>query len=259
MISALTAGVLDYFKACCEGAGGGAIADAFKGFGSRIQFSIYSEITFPGLSIDVDGSEVYVAMSKLSESWFAYETLLPIISALGFESDRPEKIKSFGAASSIQEAIVLHRNFAVTGTPVGKASVFDDDHITDLYLQVLMEKAIDSFRESIRSVMSVAGARESIQGYLIYLEENSVGVQKDLILLSYNAVTNSVSDAAPLHIMSIAYAVRNQYVHAGEIPVSGIEDLSVKAALLTACFTFVYQYALIVATQLINHSVESSV
>jgi hypothetical protein len=260
MVSALTAELLDYFNACRKELGdGGAIAEAFRSFTSRMLFSIYSEITFPGLSIEVEGSEVHVAASKLSESWFAYETLLPIMSVLGFESDRPEKIKSFGNASSIQEAIVLHRNFAVAGTPFGKASMFDDDHITDGYLQVLIEKSIDSFHESIRSITSVAGAREKIQGYLIYLEENSIGVQKDLLLLSYNAITSSVSNATPFHIMSIAYAVRNQYVHAGEIPASGIKDLSVKAALLTACFTFVYQYALIVATQLINHSLESSV
>lgn len=259
MISLHTAEILEYFNAHYKDVENHAGDNIFKSFTSRMLLAIYSEMTFPGLPIEVDEIEVHVATSKLSESWFAYETLLPIIFKFGFEADKPEKIKSSVGASSIQEALALRRNFAVVGAPFGKASVFDDSRITDGYLQILMEGAVGIFCESIQSIFSTANSREKIQSYLIHLEENSTGVQKELLLLSYNAVTNSLSNATPFHIMSIAYAVRNQYVHAGEIPISGIEDLNVKAALLSACFAFVSQYALIVATQLMDHKLNNSV
>lgn len=259
MVSLHTAEVLEYFNAHYKEVESHAGDNIFKSFTSRMLLAIYSEMTFPGLPVEVDEVEVHVATSKLSESWFAYETLLPIIFKFGFASDKPEKIKSSIDVSSIQEAIALHRNFAVVGTPFGNASVFDDARITDGYLQILMKGAVDIFCESIQSIISTADSREKVQSYLIHLEKNSKGAQKELLLLSYNAVTGSFSEAAPFHIMSIAYAVRNQYVHAGEIPISGIEDLNVKAALLSACFTFVSQYALIVATQLMDHKIINSV
>lgn len=259
MIDLHTAEILEYFNGRYKDVEKRAGDNFFKNFTSRMLLAIYSEMTFPGLPIEVDEVGVHVATSKLSESWFAYETLLPIIFKFGFEADKPEKIKSSVDVSSIQEAIALHRNFAVVGAPFGKASVFDDSRITDGYLQVLMEGAIDIFCGSIQSIVSTADSREKVQSYLLRLENNSKGVQEELLLLSYNAVTNSPSGVTSFHIMSIAYAVRNQYVHAGEIPVSGIEDLNVKAALLSACFTFVSQYALIVATQLMDHALSNSI
>lgn len=256
MPNSQTLTILDYFSDHYKNVESHSNGSDFKSFNSRILLAIYSETTFPGLSIEVDEMEAHAFTSKLSEAWFAYETLLPIIAALGFESNKPEKIKPSGSASTIQEAIVLHRNFASPGIPFGKASIFDDTRITDAFLEILMEGSINDFCESIRSITSTTDSRDKTQAYLLHLEEHSLGLQKDLLLLSYNAITNSVHTTTPYHVMSIAYAVRNQYVHAGETFSSGIEDLNIKSTLLAACLTFVSQYALIIATQLIIHSVE---
>jgi len=242
----------DYYKELVERSSG----SEFRSFKSRIFLAIYSEMTFPDLSIEADEMEVHVFTSKLSEAWFAYEALLPNIAKLNFESERPEKIKNSGSASSIQEAIALHRNFASPGVPFGKASIFDDARITDAYLETLMEGSINAFCEGIRNITSTADSRDKVQAYLLHLEKHSLGPQKDLLLLSYNTITNSIHTTTPYHVMSIAYAVRNQYVHAGETFMSGIEDLNIKSSLLAACFTFVSQYALIIATQLIIHSIK---
>ncbi|WP_271409134.1 hypothetical protein [Pseudomonas sp. Q1-7] len=248
--------ILNYFSDCYKELKGHSSGSDFRSFNSRILLAIYSEMTFPGLSIEADEMETHTLTSKLSEAWFAYETLLPNIVRLGFESEKPEKIKSYGSASTIQEAIALHRNFVSLGVPFGKASTFDDARITDAYLEILMEGSINDFCESIRNITSTADSRDKTQAYLLHLEEHSLGLQKDLLLLSYNAITNSIHTTTPHHVMSIAYAVRNQYVHAGETFSSGIEDLNIKSTLLAACFTFVSQYALIIATQLIIYSME---
>lgn len=248
--------ILDYFNDQYKIIDCHSNGNVFKSFNSRILLAIYSEITFPELNIEADEIETHNLTTKLSEAWFAYETLLPIIAGLGFESKKLEKIKPSGSANTIQEAIALHRNFAYPGIPSGKASIFDDTRITDAYLEILMEESIDNFCDCIRSITSKTDSRDKIQAYLLHLEEHSLGMQKDLLLLSYNTITNSVHTTTPYHVMSIAYAVRNQYVHAGEIFSSGIEDLNIKSKLLAACFTFVSQYALIIATQLIIHSVE---
>jgi hypothetical protein len=197
-------------------------------------------------------------MTKLSEAWFAYETLLPIITALGFETEKPEKIKSSISASTMQEAISLHRNFASPGIPFGKASLFDHARITDAYLEILMEISIDAFRESVSNIIS-KDTRDELQAYLLYLEDHSLGIQKNLLLTSYNTITNATHSTTPYDIMTIAYAVRNQYVHAGETSGSGIDNLRIKSALLAACYTFVSQYALIIASQLIVHETDCTV
>lgn len=257
MPNSKTLTIFDYFSEYYKHIDNNLHFSAFKSFNSRALLAIYSEISFPGLPINVDEMETHIFASKLSEAWFAYETLLPIIIEFGFESEKPEKINRFGSASSIQEAIALHRNFASPGIPPGKATIFDATRITDAYLENLMEDSINEFCKSIRSITSTTDSRDKTQEYILHLEEHSLGLQKDLLLLSYNAITNSVSTTAPYHVMSIAYAVRNQYVHAGEIFSSGTEDLSIKSTLLAACFTFVSQYALIIATQLIIHSIEN--
>lgn len=257
MPNSQTLTILDYFSENYKDIENHSNGSDFKSFNSRVLLAIYSEITFPGLPIEVDEMETHIFTSKLSEAWFAYETLLPIIAILGFESDKPEKIKPYGSANTVQEAIALHRNFSSPGIPLGKATIFDDTRITDAYLEILMEGSIDDFCQSIRSITSTTDSRDKTQAYMLHLEKHSLGLQKDLLLLSYNAITNSGSTTAPYHVMSIAYAVRNQYVHAGETFSSGIGDLSIKSTLLAACFTFVSQYALIIATQLIIHSVEN--
>ena len=249
--------IFDYFNAHYKNITTNSNASAFKSFNSRILLAIYSEITFPGLSIETNEMDTHIFTSKLSEAWFAYETLLPVIAVLGFESNKPEKIKPFGSANTIQEAIVLHRNFASPGIPFGKATTFDDARITDAYLEVLMESSINDFCQSVRSITSTNDSRDKTQTYILHLEKHSLGQQKTLLLHSYNTITNAIHTTTPYHIMSIAYAIRNQYVHAGETFSSGIEDLSIKSTLLAACFTFTSQYALIVATQLIIHSIEN--
>jgi hypothetical protein len=257
MPTSQTLNILDYFSENYKNIENLTNIREFKIFNSRVLLAIYSEITFPGLPFEIAEMETHIFTTKLSEAWFAYETLLPAIAALGFESDKPEKIKPYGSANTIQEAIALHRNFASPGVPIGKATIFDDTRITDVYLEILMEGAIDDFCQSIRSITSTTDSRDKTQAYILHLEKHSLGLQRELLLLSYNAITNSDSTTAPHHVMSIAYAVRNQYVHAGETFNSGIEDLGIKSTLLSACFTFVSQYALIIATQLIIHSVEN--
>ena len=251
--------ILEYFSYLYKNIVPHPNGNDFKRFNSRILLAAYLEITFPGLPIEVDEMETHIFTSKLSEAWFAYETLLPIIAALGFETKKPEKIKPFGSASTIQEALSLHRNFASPGIPFGKASLFDHTRITDAYLEILMEGTIDAFRESVGDIISKNNSREKIQAYLLHLEDHSLGIQKDLLLTSYNTITSMRHSTTPYDVMSIAYAVRNQYVYAGETSDSGIDDLSIKSALLSACYTFVSQYALIIAAQLIIHETDSIV
>lgn len=254
-----TLDILDYFSVLYKDIELHPNRSNFKSFNSRILLATYLEISFPGLPITIDEMEAHIFTSKLSEAWFAYETLLPIITALGFETKKPEKIKPSVSASTIQEAISLHRNFASPGIPFGKASLFDDARITDAYLEIVMERSIDTFRETVWGITATNRAREKLQAYLLHLEDHSLGIQKDLLLTSYNTITNTTHRTSPHDVMSIAYAVRNQYVHAGETSDSGIDDLSIKSALLAACYTFVSQYALIIAAQLIVHEADCAV
>ncbi|SNY99106.1 hypothetical protein [Halomonas sp. hl-4] len=221
-----------------------------KNFISRIELILSCKYSFENNTLSSDELETYVFMLKLSESWFVHEEILKIASSYGYKTEKPKNKNKFSVADSIQDALAMPKDFCNTQKPYGKPGFFNETKIRDAYLEFLFENEMSTFKKYLNSIFKLRkNARESVQDYIFYLESKSLGSQKGYLLESYNRLTTG-PEITPVNIMSVAYAVRNQYVHDGEVIDSGIEDYQIKCELLKACYNFVISYSLIIATQI---------
>jgi hypothetical protein len=80
--------------------------------------------------------------------------------------------------------------------------------------------------------------RPDLQQYIDHLTKGATSKeQKNTLADVYNRFTNndifSIKEA-----LAFAYAVRNQYVHSGEAPISGVKDIGTKLVVLNISFDF---------------------
>ena len=250
--------VYNYFKSSINDASEEAKEELRK-YVSRIELILSCSYSFNEIDLHDNEKETYVYMLKLSESWFSYEALLKVIQENGYKSEKPNTKKTKAVElKSIQDAIKLQKNLVDTQQPFGKPGFFNDLKITDSYLEVLIENELDYFKDYLDYIFQFKQeARSNVQKYIFYLENTSLGAQKKYLLESYNRLTVG-PEITPVNVMSVAYAVRNQYVHDGEIIDSGIEDYQIKCELLKACYNFVVTYSLIIATQIMIDNYETT-
>lgn len=247
--------ICDYFKSCIKETSEEAEYELSK-YISRIEMIMSCEYKFIENKFSLSEIECYKFMMKLSESWFAYEELLNVIRNNGYNLKKQNGCNSKKQKiDSIQEVLNIPKNFCDEKKPFGLAGIFDEDKIKDEYLKFALINEIDCFKKYLCLIFeSKKEAAKNIQQYILYLERKSKGDQAIYLFESYNRLTATRNDVSSANIMSIAYAVRNQYVHDGEIFNSGIEDCQIKCDLLKSCYNFVVSYSMIIATQiLIDH------
>lgn len=221
-------------------------------FNTRLLFIISSSTNVNNLLFSDQEIETHVFTSKLSEAWFCFETLIPIFVQNGYKTVKPASVIPMPkTVASVSEALTMPKNACDAKPPYGKPDFFDISKVNDGYLEYLLESELDNFIKYIKYILDInENARTSLQKYILHLEKNSFFTQKQYLLESYNKLTDGF-DIEPKNILAISYAVRNQYVHDGEVIQSGVEDIKVKAELLKACFNFVINYSLIIATQVV--------
>lgn len=220
-------------------------------FHNRIIFNMHMNLSADIVGLTTMQTAVHINTLRLSDVWFSYESLIPFMQAIGCKKKKPiqSPLKSF---SSISDALGSPKNYCKDNTPYGKPVYFDYSEIKDAYLEILLERSTENYVEQLKSVIRGTDDRKAISDYLSYLERDATGPQKKFIFSVFNRLLMPTTEITPVAPMAVAYSIRNQYVHNGEIGNSGTEDLYVKNQFINAHFDFVLNYSLIVATELMT-------
>jgi hypothetical protein len=196
----------------------GGVTEAIRLFDVRLTAAIGTEISlnehFRYADSD-ESQEAYTLMLKLSNIWFSYEALLHACEIEG-----------------------LLKN------PKSKIDALTNDTLSDLkHSYDFFDVQLDFWGMNGR-ITDDPSHRADLQEYTDHLIKGATSrEQKETLADVFNRFTNndffSIKEA-----LSFAYAVRNQYAHAGESPHSGVKYLSTKIAALKASFDFIVLFCL---------------
>lgn len=157
----------------------------------------------------------YALILKLSNIWFCYEALLTAYKSEGLLENPRSKINAL--SDSVLSDIDSHYGI----------------------FQVRLE-----FYGMNGGIVHKGGHRADMQRYMDYLSAHATSrEQKEYLPQVYNLFTNNDLFSTP-QILSFAYAIRNQYVHAGESPLSGVDHVETKIAALSFSHDFLVLFCL---------------
>jgi len=221
------------------------------------RFHIRSSVIF-GARIEIDDDvlsekekEAQVFTLRLSEAWFAYEALIPCFDRYQCKKTKTIVTKHPKSVASIQDALRQPINQYDKDPPYGKACFFNYDFTSDWNMTSLIQDEIDLFLDYVHSFIPIGKSREFFHKYLEYLEEHATGEQRRFLLDAHNAINNK-SGVDASSVLCISYAIRNQYVHNGEIIDSEREDPYIKCELLKACYNFTMSNSFAIADAIID-------
>ncbi len=159
--------------------------------------------------------EAYVMMLKLSNIWFCYEALVHAFKSEGLLENPRSKVNPLG----------------------------------DDMLEVI-DKSYDIFEVRLDfwgmngDIVRDEKYRTDMQGYMDHLISSATSKeQKQYLPEVFNLFTNNDMFSTP-QALSFAYAIRNQYVHAGESPMSGVQYIETKIAALKSSYDFLVLFCL---------------
>jgi hypothetical protein len=153
--------------------------------------------------------EAYALMLKLSNIWFSYEALMHACEKEGLLKNPKSKIDALG-----------------------------DDTLTKLTQEYEFFNVQLDFWGMSGRIKGNSAHTLDLQEYIDHLTRSATSKEQQTTLKDvYNRFTNndffSIKEA-----LAFAYAVRNQYVHAGEAPNSGVKYISTKIIVLRTSFDF---------------------
>lgn len=162
-----------------------------------------------------ENREAYMLMLKLSNIWFSYESLVQACETEGLTNKPISKIDAFsketlGKLDHDYGFFDVQLNFWGMGGRIKDNSKYNKDR----------------------------------QHYIDHLTNGATSKEQRRILADvYNRFTNndlfSIKEA-----LAFAYAVRNQYVHSGESPESGVKHISTKINVLRISLNFLTLFCL---------------
>lgn len=184
----------------------GKWAQNIKVFDIRLSLALSSKISFDSnfrYTKTEKSRDVSRLTLMLSNQWFCFEALLDVCKEHGYLTNSRSKTTSI----SLETLELLSQEFQ-------------------------FERAIDSFWD-INSdlIRSNSKFRPDLQKFVAYLSEKASKGQKKSLLHVHNKFTN-IDDFEVHDILALAYAIRNQYVHAGDTPKSGVNFYTTKIAVL---------------------------
>ncbi|MDP5136690.1 hypothetical protein ORJ04_12100 [Rheinheimera baltica] len=213
------------------------IDEEFKKFHIRASLIYNAKIVFTNELLSDIELEAHEYSLRLSEVWFSYEALIPIFEKMNLVLEAKKSKHHSKNVNTIQDALKISRDPIEPTEPYGKANFFNYDFSNTWSVSERLAPDISLFIDNIKSITSEDKLRKKFHEYLYYLENSSLGAQKKLIRNAHNDISNR-HDVHPSDVMCIAYAIRNQYVHAGEV-ISGTEDESkVKCEVIKSCYYF---------------------
>ncbi|MEL0661006.1 hypothetical protein V6255_17910 [Psychromonas arctica] len=171
----------------------------------------------------------HTLMHKLCDIWFCYEALLIAFKSEGLVTNPRSKINAL-SEETLNVIDLQHDIFDVRLDFWGMNGdlVHKGDHRAD------MQQYIDHLQAS-------ATSRE----------------QKEYLPQVFNLFTNNDQFSIP-QILSFAYAVRNQFVHAGESPLSGVQFVETKIAALKFSYDFLVLFCLRAGEFLLEHKINKA-
>ncbi|MBS4686333.1 hypothetical protein J4G63_03545 [Aeromonas sobria] len=209
----------------------GEIDQDIRLFDIRLQMALSTNITFnPGFRYtNTDTSKDVSRLTlKLSNVWFSYESLL----------------KAYDNSSLL--------------TNRSKTTSLSEDILDELLGEYHFDIITKSFRQyHSDNIHCNSKFREDSQRYIDYLTSGATSnSQKRALHRIFNIFTNN-EDMAINDVLSLVYAVRNQYVHSGESPKSGVKYFSTKIEVLKNAHDFLVLICLRLATLLIDKRLAS--
>lgn len=197
-----------------------------KVFDIRLNLALSSNITFDKdfRYTKTDKSrEVSKLTLMLTNQWFCFEALLSVC-------------KSHGLSKNTQN----------------KTAALTEETISLLESEYEFNRAIDSFWDFNTNLINSNGLyRYDLQDFVAYLNEEASRGQKRSLLHVHNKFTNNDQFSIE-NILALAYAVRNQYVHAGDTPKSGVKYYTTKIAVLKNTHDFLVLLNIALASLLLK-------
>lgn len=209
-----------------------SIDEDFKLFDVRLNNTLAS-------SIDLDPKyrhaqiqshrEAYVLMLKLSNIWFCYEALIHAFDSEGLLENPRSKVN-----------------------PLGE----DKLKVIDMGFDIFEVKL--DFWGMNGGIVHDEKYRSDMQGYMDHLISSATSnEQKKYLPEVFNLFTNNDMFSTE-QALSFAYAVRNQYVHAGESPMAGVLYIETKLAALKASYDFLVLFCLRTGEYLIDKKISGA-
>src|SRR5699024_1158466 len=118
-----------------------------------------------------------------------------------------------------------------------------------------LSEALTRVNEQINNYFNTNGKRKKLIKYLGYCKKESRNSQKKRInkIISNLSVYNAIPELKEKELLTIGYAVRNNFVHNGETTVTTPElDYSNKKDLLVLLYEFMVILNLVLTTKLIK-------
>lgn len=205
----------------------GSISQQFRLFDIRLNMSLSTKISLDS-SFRYSGTdsarEVSKLTLKLSNIWFCYEALISACASFGLNTNKKSKV------NAISEDIIYEL-------------ICDYD-----FRDVLWE----FWGNNGRLIKSHEKFHSDLQKFVMYLEQGATSKEQKKILLSvYNKFTNNEDFSVP-EILALIYAIRNQYVHAGDTPKSGVNYYTTKISILKNAHDFLVLFCLRLGTLIMD-------
>ena len=163
-------------------------------FRIRLRLSLGVKFSFDtkyALVKDAQVKEAYIMILRCNEAWFSYEAMKAYCLSLGLT-------KTISTPVDIFTQQTLTDEFKLTG-------------IINTINEILSKNVIKSVK-----------AREDIADYINFLEGHAKGNLRGLLSATQTKIRNNES-LVHKELLSIVYATRNIFVHAGETAKSGIK------------------------------------
>ena len=205
----------------------GNIGQEFRLFDIRLNMSLSTRISLDS-SYRYSGTdsarEVSRLTLKLSNIWFCYEALILACSSFGLSANSKSKVHA------LSEDIIYE--------------LISDYDFRDVLL--------DFWGNNGRLIKSHEKFHSDLQRFVLYLEQGATSKEQKKILLNiHNKFTNNDDFSVP-EILALIYAIRNQYVHAGDTPKSGVSYYTTKISILRNANDFLVLFCLRLGTLIMD-------
>lgn len=168
--------------------------------------------------------KTYSLIIRLNDLWFAFEGLYKLCSEMSYLKVNPTKSDPF----TIERVTALNL----------------DDKVT-FFGNYLAEKIFQNPR-----------IKDDFINYLLYLQNNSVGITQQRLLNSFNLKVQNNEYPKFNEILSLIYGIRNMYVHNTDIAKSGVSMYKTKIISLKNCNDYLTLVSLGISTMIINEKIE---
>lgn len=194
----------------------------------------------------------------LSELWYCFELFKPVITGYGFgvskrskfgtnkewiDSQRVSLLGRIEAEKARKNSLYLNIDYSYN--PSGYANLFNEKYLEGKWYEEFHQNVVDDFNLTSFEIDSVDTKMQRVllSKYLDALASRAEGEQRVFLTRGFNALMkNSAKSLKSADILSFIYALRCNYVHAGELPESYQIPAAYKGEVIEQCVKFLTCY-----------------